>query len=497
MQGNRNWIGIGSFTAQPSEVVKLGLVLGIGAIMYVKRDKLDDWKEVFIPVGIASLLSLGLVILGGDQGTAMIMLILVLGALYVGGGPAKHLLVGVVAMAVLLPFVTMASSSRQVRISAWLSGCTDSNQYADLCWQPCTACGHWRPVACSASGSATRRRSGRGCPRRTTTTSSRSSARNSGHRRVVWSALVLAVSMIKVIRQSKDPFVKTVTGGILAWIIGQALVNIAVVLGLLPVLGVPLPLISAGGSALIMTLVAIGVVLSFARDLPARTARPAVIPRRPDGPQHPERNTPVSTYLFAGGGTAGHVNPLLAVADRLTERDADAEVIVLGTAEGLESRLVPMRGYELLTIPRLPFPRKPNAAALRFPQRFWGAVKRTEQIIREHDVEVVLGVGGYAAAPAYIAAKRTGTPIVVHEQNAKPGLANRLAAFLTEHVGSPSRTPGSGTAGSSGCHFAARSSRSTVAPAAPRGSPSSGWTPTVRSCSSPAGRPARAASTAR
>ncbi|MET3453180.1 undecaprenyldiphospho-muramoylpentapeptide beta-N-acetylglucosaminyltransferase [Curtobacterium sp. 1544] len=143
----------------------------------------------------------------------------------------------------------------------------------------------------------------------------------------------------------------------------------------------------------------------------------------------------MSKYLFAGGGTAGHVNPLLAVADRLTEREADAEVIVLGTAEGLESRLVPMRGYELLTIPRLPFPRKPNAAALRFPQRFWGAVKRTEQIIREHDVEVVLGVGGYAAAPAYIAARRTGTPIVVHEQNAKPGLANRLAAFLTEHVG--------------------------------------------------------------
>ncbi|MFK4483184.1 undecaprenyldiphospho-muramoylpentapeptide beta-N-acetylglucosaminyltransferase [Curtobacterium sp. AB7] len=143
----------------------------------------------------------------------------------------------------------------------------------------------------------------------------------------------------------------------------------------------------------------------------------------------------MSKYLFAGGGTAGHVNPLLAVADRLTEREPDAEVLVLGTAEGLESRLVPMRGYELLTIPRLPFPRKLNGAALRFPQRFAAAVKRTEQIIREHGVEVVLGVGGYAAAPAYIAARRTGTPIVVHEQNAKPGLANRLAAFLTEHVG--------------------------------------------------------------
>jgi cell division protein FtsW len=80
--------------------------------------------------------------------------------------------------------------------------------------------------------------------------------------------------MIKIIRQSNDPFVKTVTGGVLAWIIGQALVNIAVVLGLLPVLGVPLPLISAGGSALIMTLVAIGVVLSFARDLPGKSDLP-------------------------------------------------------------------------------------------------------------------------------------------------------------------------------------------------------------------------------
>jgi UDP-N-acetylglucosamine--N-acetylmuramyl-(pentapeptide) pyrophosphoryl-undecaprenol N-acetylglucosamine transferase len=143
----------------------------------------------------------------------------------------------------------------------------------------------------------------------------------------------------------------------------------------------------------------------------------------------------VSTFLFAGGGTAGHVNPLLAVADRLRVRSPESEVVVLGTAEGLESRLVPLRGYELLTIPRLPFPRKPNAAALRFPGAFWKAVARTEGIIRDRGVDVVLGVGGYAAAPAYIAARRTGTPIVVHEQNARPGLANRLAAILTNHVG--------------------------------------------------------------
>ncbi|KQO65080.1 undecaprenyldiphospho-muramoylpentapeptide beta-N-acetylglucosaminyltransferase [Curtobacterium sp. Leaf261] len=143
----------------------------------------------------------------------------------------------------------------------------------------------------------------------------------------------------------------------------------------------------------------------------------------------------MSRYLFAGGGTAGHVNPLLAVADRLREREPDAEILVLGTAEGLEARLVPMRGYELVTIPRLPFPRRPNAAALRFPGAFRGAVRAVEQIIRDRGVDVVMGVGGYAAAPAYIAARRTRTPIAVHEANARPGLANRLAALFTQHVG--------------------------------------------------------------
>ncbi|WP_144714495.1 putative lipid II flippase FtsW [Curtobacterium pusillum] len=276
IQGNRNWIRVGSFTAQPSEILKLALVLGIGAILYVKREKLDDWKEVFIPIGIASLGSIGLVLVGGDQGTAMIMLILVFGALYVGGARARHLLVGVVAIAVLLPFVTMASSSRQSRIGAWLSGCTDTSQYQDLCWQPTH--GMWA----LASGGVF----GVGLGNSKAKWSWLPEADNDYIFAIIGEELglvgavvvlalfvVLAVGMIKVIRQSNDPFVKTVTGGVLAWIIGQALVNIAVVLGLLPVLGVPLPLISAGGSALIMTLVAIGVVLSFARDLPGKNSQ--------------------------------------------------------------------------------------------------------------------------------------------------------------------------------------------------------------------------------
>ena len=143
----------------------------------------------------------------------------------------------------------------------------------------------------------------------------------------------------------------------------------------------------------------------------------------------------MTTYLLAGGGTAGHVNPLLATADSIVERHPDAEVLVLGTREGLEARLVPQRGYELATIARLPFPRRPNAAALRFPGALSDAVAQTRAIIRDRGIDVVVGFGGYAAAPAYIAAWREKIPVVVHEANARPGIANRLGSWVTRHVG--------------------------------------------------------------
>ncbi|CAN5424566.1 undecaprenyldiphospho-muramoylpentapeptide beta-N-acetylglucosaminyltransferase [soil metagenome] len=143
----------------------------------------------------------------------------------------------------------------------------------------------------------------------------------------------------------------------------------------------------------------------------------------------------MTVYLLAGGGTAGHVNPLLATADRLRERDPDATVLVRGTAEGLEARLVPERGYELLTIPRTPFPRRPNGELLRFPGRWLASIAAARQHIRERHVDVVVGFGGYASAPAYRAAKRERVPIAIHEANARPGLANRLGARLTRFVG--------------------------------------------------------------
>ena len=143
----------------------------------------------------------------------------------------------------------------------------------------------------------------------------------------------------------------------------------------------------------------------------------------------------MTRYLLAGGGTAGHVNPLLAVADRIKDREPDAVVLVLGTAQGLESRLVPARGYELLIVDRLPFPRALSASVARFPRRFSSIVRSVRKLIAEHAIDVVVGFGGYVSAPAYLAARAEKVPIVIHEANAKPGMANRLGSVMTGHVG--------------------------------------------------------------
>ena len=142
----------------------------------------------------------------------------------------------------------------------------------------------------------------------------------------------------------------------------------------------------------------------------------------------------MTVILLAGGGTAGHVNPLLATADAIRAREPNATIIVLGTAEGLEARLVPERGYELVTIERVPFPRRLSMSALRFPWRFLRAVRNVRSLIARRGVEVVVGFGGYAAAPAYLAARREGIPLVVHEANALPGIANRVGSRLTNHT---------------------------------------------------------------
>ncbi|MFI5716640.1 undecaprenyldiphospho-muramoylpentapeptide beta-N-acetylglucosaminyltransferase [Nocardia sp. NPDC051750] len=146
------------------------------------------------------------------------------------------------------------------------------------------------------------------------------------------------------------------------------------------------------------------------------------------------------SVIVAGGGTAGHIEPALAVADALHRLAPGIRVTALGTQRGLETTLVPERGYPLELIPPVPLPRKPSMDLLRLPGRVRASVARTREIIDAVGADVIVGFGGYVALPAYLAAgpgvlrRRRAVPIVVHEANAKAGIANKVGARRATRV---------------------------------------------------------------
>lgn len=136
--------------------------------------------------------------------------------------------------------------------------------------------------------------------------------------------------------------------------------------------------------------------------------------------------------LLAGGGTAGHIEPALAVARSLRKLDPQCGLLFLGSKEGLESQLIPASGFELFMIPKVKVPRKITLALFYTPFQLLQAIRDSMRALS--GVNAAIGFGGYISAPLYIAAKIKRVPFVIHEQNAKPGIANRLGAYLTPHI---------------------------------------------------------------
>lgn len=267
--GNEAWIVIAGQSLQPGEIAKLGLALWLGLMLGNKQHQLDKVSHVVFPAGVGILLVLAGVLHTKDLGTALIYFILVAGAMWVAGVPAMMFAVtGMVAVAVVTAF-TITSGNRMTRILQFLGKGEHDPLGLDL--QPVRALqglgtGGWSGVGLGAS-----RAKWLYLPE----------AHNDyifaiigeelgllGTLVVLALFLALAVGMTRVVKRHPDPFVKIATGGIGAWILGQAAINIGVTINLLPVIGVPLPLISAGGSSLITTLFALAFVIAFARSEP-------------------------------------------------------------------------------------------------------------------------------------------------------------------------------------------------------------------------------------
>ncbi len=140
------------------------------------------------------------------------------------------------------------------------------------------------------------------------------------------------------------------------------------------------------------------------------------------------------SVVIAGGGTGGHIEPAMALADALRRIDPDVRITCLGTERGLETKVIPARGYALDLIPAVPLPRSLTPDLARVPGRLAGAVSAAAAALDRAEASALVGFGGYVATPGYLAARRRRVPIVVHEANPRPGLANRIGARLTRHV---------------------------------------------------------------
>ena len=282
--GNKNWIRIGPVTFQPSEVAKLGLALFLGIALSVGRQQLTTLRGMIVPGGIAVAAVLALVLWGRDMGTALVIALMVAAAYWVAGVPMRYFAaagaVGVVGILVLIN----EGTSRNSRIDAWLN--PENCDAQGACMQ--TLHGTWALASGGLWGL------GPGMSREkwgylpVADSDFIFSIIGEEYGLVGTLLMLIAFGMIiiavnRLVTRHSDPFVQIAAAAIGAWIVGQACINIAVVVGLAPVTGVPLPLVSSGGSSLIVSLAAIGVLMAFARREPgaqeALSARPSVIKR--------------------------------------------------------------------------------------------------------------------------------------------------------------------------------------------------------------------------
>jgi cell division protein FtsW len=265
--GNRAWVNIAGFSGQPSEILKVALIAWMAAILSDRIDYLHDYRVLLRPLAVGVAAAIGLVVAGRDLGTVGIMTMIAVGVAFLAGIRLSHLAAVMGIFGAFLGLFAVISPSRVTRIMTWFSGCTEED-YQDVCWQIIHSTYALGSGGLLGVGLGNSRAKWSWLPAAETDFIFAIVGEElglAGTTLIVVAFIVLAIAMARMVRAQQDPFARIVTGGVMVWLIGQALVNIAVVLEFLPVLGVPLPFMSMGGSALISSLIAIGLVMALNR----------------------------------------------------------------------------------------------------------------------------------------------------------------------------------------------------------------------------------------
>ena len=273
VNGNRNWISFGGpVQLQPSEFAKLALVLWLAHVYAKKGSLLREWRHLLLPMAPVCAVVVGLVIGQGDLGTALVLLGIVLGMLWLVGAPARLFGGALVFVAVAAFAIATTEQERVSRLTGFLDPLAE---YGDGGWQASHGFFALATGGLWGQGIGASSQKWGGLPESHTDYIFAIIGEEFG----LFGTLMvlglfgaLAFVGIRIAVRSNDAFVRYTSGGIVVWLLGQAMINIGMVLGMLPVIGIPLPLISYGGSALLPTLVALGLLTSFARQEPGAEA---------------------------------------------------------------------------------------------------------------------------------------------------------------------------------------------------------------------------------
>jgi cell division protein FtsW len=270
--GNQNWLAVGPLAIQPSEIAKLGLVLWAANIYARKERRLGRVHEIMIPVVPGLLMATGLVIIGRDLGTALVLFAILLGMLWVVGAPPRFFVLSISIIGVAVIFLAAMDAERLQRITNFSDPFKD---YLDTGWQPAHGL-----YALSTGGWF-----GQGIGASTQKWGGLPEAHNDfifavlgeelglvGTLLVIGLFFTIAFAAIRIASRTAEPFVRYMSFGIVVWLLGQMMINVGMVLTVLPVIGIPLPLVSYGGSALLPSLVALGLLVGFARREPEAAA---------------------------------------------------------------------------------------------------------------------------------------------------------------------------------------------------------------------------------
>jgi len=276
--GNRNWLRIAGQVVQPSEFIKLALAVWAAFILWRKQDLLGRRRHVYIPLIPVASLAIGSVYAGDDLGTSIILFLLLLGTLFFSGVKLRIFLLPMLVIVGAVLGFALTDERRRMLIFSMFSAQSDTSCYLTGCWQQAHAIWGMASGGIFGVGLGNSREKYGWLPAASSDFIFAIVGEELG---LIGCVLVLAlfvlfaVAVFRMIRKTDDLFVRVASGGIVVWILSQALINIGVVLRILPVLGVPLPFMSQGGTSLLSVLLACGVLLSFARTLPAPAPGPA------------------------------------------------------------------------------------------------------------------------------------------------------------------------------------------------------------------------------